>query len=91
MNQIILVTLYIALVIHILMIAVAVWRTWHGENAADRLIAVELTSTLLLAVLVILALIDRNSIYMDVALGTAAVLFIGTIALTRYIRDERIF
>lgn len=91
MDQIMIPTLYIALVIHIIMIAVAVWRTWRGENAADRLIAVELTSTLLLAVLVILALIQRNSIYIDVALGAAAVLYIGTIALTRYIRDERIF
>jgi multisubunit Na+/H+ antiporter MnhF subunit len=91
MDQILLTTLYIALVIHIIMIAVAVWRTWQGENAADRLIAVELTSTLILAVLVILAIIQRNSIYIDVALGAAAVFYIGTIALTRYIRDERIF
>ena len=91
MDQILRISYFASLGIHILMIAVAVWRTWRGENAIDRLIAVELTSTLLLAVLVILAIIERNNIYMDVALGSAAVIFIGTIALTRYIRNEDIF
>jgi multisubunit Na+/H+ antiporter MnhF subunit len=91
MENILQITYFFSLAIHILMIAVAVWRTWRGENAIDRLIAVELTSTLLLAVLVLLAIIERNNVYMDVALGSAAVIFIGTIALTRYIRDEDIF
>jgi len=91
MDQILRISYFASLGIHILMIAVAVWRTWRGDNAIDRLIAVELTSTLLLAVLVILAIIERNNIYMDVALGSAAVIFIGTIALTRYIRNEDIF
>lgn len=80
-----------SLVIHTLMAAVAVWRVWRGENIADRLIGTELITTLLMAVLVLLSLIYRNSIYVDLALVLAALGFIGTIALAGYIADEEVF
>ncbi len=62
-----------------------------GENIVDRLIGADLITTITLAILVILAVIDRNSIYIDVALGLAALGFIGTIALAKYIADEQMF
>ncbi len=83
--------LYLALLVHVLLVALVVWRVWRGENAVDRLIGAELTGTLILAVLVLVSLINRDSIYIDVALGLAALGFIGTIALARYIVDESIF
>ena len=83
--------LYASLVILILLIGVALWRVWRGENIVDRLIGADLVTTLTLAVLVVIALITRNSIYIDVALGLAALGFIGTIALAKYIADEQMF
>ncbi len=83
--------LYAALFIYVLLVVLVVWRVWRGENVVDRLIGVELTGTLILAVLVLVSLISRDSIYIDVALGLAALGFIGTIALARYIVDERVF
>ena len=91
MTTILVGVLYTSLVIHISMIAGAVWRVWRGENVVDRLIGVELVSTLMLAVLVLIALITDDSIYIDVALGLAALGFIGTIALAKYVADEQIF
>jgi multisubunit Na+/H+ antiporter MnhF subunit len=83
--------LYAALVIHVVLIGVALWRIWRGENIVDRLIGADLATVITLAVLVVLALITRNSIYIDVALGLAALGFIGTIALAKYIADEQMF
>ena len=91
LSTVLIVVLYAALVIHIILMGVALWRVWRGENIVDRLIGADLITTITLAILVILAVIDRNSIYIDVALGLAALGFIGTIALAKYIADEQMF
>lgn len=83
--------MYISLAVHITLLAVAIWRLWRGENVVDRLIGLELVSTLTLAVLVLVALISRESLFIDVALGLGALGFISTIALTKYAADERLF
>jgi multisubunit Na+/H+ antiporter MnhF subunit len=83
--------LYLALVVHIGLIAVALWRLWRGENVIDRLMGFDLTGVLTLAILVLTSLIDQNRIYIDVAMGLAALGFISTIALAKYIADEQMF
>jgi multicomponent Na+:H+ antiporter subunit F len=82
---------YASLVIHIMMITVCVWRVWRGENVIDRLIGVDLSSTLTLAVLVLLALITDDAIYIDVALALGALSFIGTIALAKFSAERQMF
>lgn len=91
MENILINILYVSLGIHICLMVVALWRVCRGENVIDRLMGFELLSTLILAVLVLLSLISRRIIYIDVALGIAALSFIGTIALTKYIADEQMF
>jgi multisubunit Na+/H+ antiporter MnhF subunit len=83
--------LYSALLVHMGMLAVVLWRVWRGENVIDRLMGADLLSTLTLAILVLVALIERDSIYIDVALGLAALGFIGIIALAKYVADEQMF
>jgi multisubunit Na+/H+ antiporter MnhF subunit len=83
--------LYLALVVHIGLVAVALWRLWRGENVIDRLMGFDLSGILVLAILVLVSLIGRNSIYIDVALGLAALGFISTVALAKYIADEQMF
>ncbi|MFN2221419.1 MAG: monovalent cation/H+ antiporter complex subunit F [Chloroflexota bacterium] len=85
------VALYVSLLLHVIMIGVAVWRVWRGENVIDRLIGTDLVSTLFLSVLVLISLIYRESIYIDVALGLAALGFISVIALAKYVADEQMF
>jgi multisubunit Na+/H+ antiporter MnhF subunit len=77
MGTILTYTLYLALVVHIGLLAVVLWKVWRGDN--------------IIAALVLLALIERNSIYIDVALGLAALGFIGIIALAKYVADEQMF
>jgi multisubunit Na+/H+ antiporter MnhF subunit len=91
MGTILTYTLYLALVVHIGLLAVVLWKVWRGDNIVDRLMGADLLGTLTLAVLVLLALIERDSIYIDVALGLAALGFIGIIALAKYVADEQMF
>jgi len=91
MGTILTYALYLALLVHIGLLAVVLWKVWRGDNIIDRLMGADLLGTLTLAVLVLLALIERDSIYIDVALGLAALGFIGIIALAKYVADEQMF
>ena len=91
MGTILTLVLYLALVVHIGLLAVVLWKVWRGDNIIDRLMGADLLGTLTLAVLVLLALIERDSIYIDVALGLAGLAFISIIALAKYVADEQIF
>ncbi len=83
--------LYVSLLIHIGLMSVAFYRVWRGENVIDRLLGLDLLSTLTLAVLVLLSLINQRIIYLDIALGLAALGFVGMIALAKYVADEQMF
>ncbi len=91
MTNLVSIVIYVALVIHIGMIAVALWRILRGENAIDRLIGVDLVGLLSLAAIILIGLIFRDSLYLDVALGLAALGFVSTIALARFIVTDQVF
>lgn len=91
MESILLVILYISLAVHILLIGVSVWRVWRGENVIDRLMGADLISTLTICILVLIALFEDNSIFIDVAIGLVALGFVSSIALAKYIADEQMF
>jgi multisubunit Na+/H+ antiporter MnhF subunit len=91
LGDVLLFVVYVSLVIHIVMITVCVWRVWRGENVIDRLIGVDLSSTLTLAVLVLLAVITDDAIYIDVALALGALSFISTIALAKFSAERQMF
>lgn len=91
MAHTLLVVLYLSLLVHILLMVVVAWRLWNGENIIDRLMASDLLSNLTLAVLVLVALIHRQTIYIDVALGLAALGYIVIITFAKYITDRQLY
>ena len=91
MEQLLLTILYISLFVHVLLLCLAAWRLWKGENVIDRLMASDLLSNLTIAVLVLAAVIRGQMIYVDVALGLAAIGYITVITFAKYISDKRMF
>ena len=91
LQQVLAVVLNVSLAIHIGLIAVSVYRIWRGQNLVDLLIGADQVTTLMLAILVLIALIELNALYIDVALGLAALGFVSAIAFAKYIADERMF
>lgn len=91
MEDVLITTLYASLFIHMLLMCFTALRLWNGENVIDRLMASDMLSNLTLAVLVLAALIHRQKIYIDVAIGLAAIGYITIIAFAKYITDKRMF
>jgi multisubunit Na+/H+ antiporter MnhF subunit len=83
--------LSIALVIHVALIGVCIWRVWRGDNSIDRLLNADVIGTLILCVFILIALFERSLLYIDAALGLAVLAMIGTIALARFIANKRVF
>jgi len=80
-----------ALIIHTILLAFVVYQVWRGKEIMERIVGADLVSTITLAIMVLMALIQGDSIYIDVALGLAALGFVSTIALAKYAADEQMF
>ena len=83
--------LRIALIIHTLLLGFVVYKVWRGTEIMERLVGADMVGTIIIAILVLTALLQRESIYFDVALGLAALGFVGAIALAKYAADEQMF
>ncbi len=69
----------------------ASYRVIVGPTLPDRLQAVDLITTLLIGIIVMLALVERTENFVDMAIALAAFAFIGTISIARYISEGRVF
>ncbi|RLI72733.1 cation:proton antiporter [Candidatus Heimdallarchaeota archaeon] len=74
--------------IYLFLIAVAVilsmYRFFRGPTTADRIVAVDIMTTLTTGLMVLFALYYRRAIFLDVALVYAVLAFVGVIAFARY-------
>jgi multicomponent Na+:H+ antiporter subunit F len=69
----------------------ASYRVIVGNTLPDRLLAVDLITTLLIGIIILLALVEGSESFIDMAIVLAAFSFIGTISIARYISEGRVF
>lgn len=81
----------VVLALHLLMILVAAWQTWKGENSISRLVGLDIASTLTTAVLVIVGIIRDNNLFLDVAIVTTALGYLATVVIAKFISDQKVF
>jgi len=74
-----------ALAMLLIGMVLVLWRLARGPTAADRVIALDLLSMLVVAFLVAVSIHYRETSYLDVAIAYACIAFLGTVALARYI------
>ncbi|MBK7897040.1 MAG: monovalent cation/H+ antiporter complex subunit F [Candidatus Promineifilaceae bacterium] len=91
MEQLLQTILQGALIIHTVLLVFVVYKVWRGKEIMERLVGADIVATLTIGILVLTALIQGNGIYVDVALGLAALGFVSTIALAKYAADEQMF
>jgi multisubunit Na+/H+ antiporter MnhF subunit len=91
MQNLLIAVVTISLVVHVVIALFCLFRIGRSDRVLDRLISFELLSTLMLAVLVLLAILNQSSLYIDVALGLAALNYIGTIAMSKYVADQKMY
>ena len=59
-------------------------RLIKGPDAADRIVALDLISVLIVALLAVLAIYAEETSFLDVSIAYALVAFLGTVALARF-------
>jgi len=67
----------------------AAWRLLTGPTLADRVVALDLVSMLLVVFLVVFRLISGVNAYIYVAIALALVTFLGTVAFAHYLERSR--
>lgn len=81
----------VALIVMVVLLTLATIRIWIGPHLADRLQALDLTTTLLIGIIVLLALLQNTSVLVDVGTALAAFGFVGTVAIARFISEGKVF
>ena len=74
-----------ALVVLLISIALALVRLIRGPDAADRIIALDLISMLIVAFLATESIYAGETSFLDVAIAYALIAFLGTLALARFL------
>lgn len=75
----------LTLALLIVSMAVAFARMVRGPRAADRVVALDLITMLVLAFLTAFAVQSGDTSFLDVAIAFALVAFLGTVALARFL------
>lgn len=75
----------IALVLLGLTLVLALVRLVRGPHLEDRALALDLVSTICIAVAAVVAIRWNDTVYLDVAVVLALTAFIATIAFARYL------
>lgn len=63
----------------------ALYRMVRGPKNADRIIALDLLSVLVVAAVALFSVFSREKMFLDVAIAFALVAFLGTVAFARYL------
>lgn len=80
-----------ALVILVLALIPATYHIWTGPSAMERLQALDLTTTVLVGVIIVLGIVLKNSLITDIGIALAAFSFVSTLAIARFISEGRFF
>lgn len=82
----------IALIIMVILLPISFYRVIKPrQNAAERLVGVDLITNLLVGIVVILALVEQTDTTIDIGIVVAALSFAGTVSIARYISEGRVF
>lgn len=81
----------VVLVVMVLLLLPVAWRVFEGPSMADRLQAIDTFTNMLIGVIVLLALVQETSAIVDIATALAALVFVSTMAIARYLSEGRMF
>ena len=75
---------YVCLAVLAVAFAVAFVRLVRGPTLPDRVVALELISTIFVGVVAVWAIVSRQTVYLDVGIVLALVGFLSAVAFARY-------
>jgi len=69
--------------------ALTLYRLLRGPTVPDRVAALDILNVMITSAIVLFSLIDGNSLFLDIALVYAALSFLETIVIARYLEGRR--
>jgi multicomponent Na+:H+ antiporter subunit F len=84
------VVIYICIIVLTLTSFVALFRAYKGPTAADRIISINVISTKVVTIIVLIALITTQGSYVNVALIYAMIGFLATIGVAKYLMKGKL-
>jgi multicomponent Na+:H+ antiporter subunit F len=84
-DDLIFVGTHVSLIILATSALLAVIRLILGPTLPDRIVAVDLIALIVVAMILTYAISTGNSVFLDVAIGLALVVFLSTVAFARYL------
>ncbi|HKH10140.1 MAG TPA: monovalent cation/H+ antiporter complex subunit F [Rubrobacter sp.] len=85
------VVFYLAFAWMTVLLVVGVAAVIRLRSTASRILALDMTTLILVALLILYADANRSPYYLDAALILSLLAFLATLALTRYHGERRIF
>ncbi|WP_267257045.1 monovalent cation/H+ antiporter complex subunit F [Coxiella endosymbiont of Ornithodoros maritimus] len=79
---------YAPLVILCLAVVACFTRMVIGSALSDRVIALDLTASLLILIITVYTLISKQAVYIDLVIVLALIVFFGTVAFAQYIECQ---
>ena len=73
----------------LLALIIAFFRLYTGPTVNDRITALDLIASIVMGFILVYSLLIRKALYFDIAIIISLVSFIGTIAISTYLKQKR--
>jgi multicomponent Na+:H+ antiporter subunit F len=82
-------TAVVVLVVLDVALLLAFVRLWRGPSLPDRVVALDLSGSLVVGIIAVYGILAGQPVFLDVAIALALVAFLGTVAYARYVERGR--
>lgn len=86
----VLTVIIVCTILLLLMTFVGLFRAYVGPTAADRMVAINMITTKVTTIIVMIALVTAQELYVNVALVYALIGFVTTIGVSRYLMKGKL-
>jgi multicomponent Na+:H+ antiporter subunit F len=68
--------------------AIAFFRLYKGPTIPDRIVALDLVASISVGIIITLSFYRDETLYLDIAVFVALIVFIGTVAVSKYLKGR---
>lgn len=76
----------IAFGIIVIAMLIVFWRMVLGPSLPDRLLALDFFATLVMGMILTLVFFSKKTLYLDIAVFIALIVFLGTVAVSKFLK-----
>ena len=80
---------YIAFALLLIALVLAFFRLVRGPTVNDRIVAMDLTASIIMGFILLYSVMIRKAFYFDVAIVISLISFMGTVAISTYMKQKQ--